>query len=236
MTRFRELDAAKIIETVEALERRVAERFPESGLRQLCIALLGIARDASARAAAIAEPMWLLRVGVGVLIVATLVVVAGAITQLHLTARFSEFGPFAQAVDAGVNDIVLLCIGMFFLLTLERRIKRRQVLRDLHELRSLAHIADMHQLTKDPERILRAGPSTASSPERSMTRFELGRYLDYVTELLSLVSKVSALYVQRFEDEIVLGAVNEIESLTTGLSHKIWQKITMLDVAARDLP
>jgi hypothetical protein len=65
-----------------------------------------------------------------------------------------------------------------------------------------------------------------------MTRFELGRYLDYVSELLSLVSKISALYIQRFDDEVVLGAVNELESFTTGLSSKIWQKIMILDEEA----
>ena len=64
-----------------------------------------------------------------------------------------------------------------------------------------------------------------------MTRMQLARYLDYVTELLSLVSKIAALYVQRFDDEVAMDAVNDIESLTTGLSRKIWQKITLLDMS-----
>ena len=160
--------------------------------------------------------------------VATHFIRIAALATLHFTATFSDFGAFAQGVAAGINDVVLLGIGIFFLVSLERRITRRRALRALHELRSLAHIADMHQLTKDPERIIASGPATASSPERTMTRFELGRYLDYVTELLSLVSKVAALYVQRFDDEVVLGAVNEIESLTTGLSRKTWQKIALM--------
>ncbi|HUO51868.1 MAG TPA: hypothetical protein VMT93_05075 [Gemmatimonadaceae bacterium] len=231
--RFRELDASKIVATIDTLERRVAERFPDSNLRQLCVALHGIALDAWARAQVVAVPNWPLRIAVGALITALLVMLGGTLASLHLSASFSDFGSFAQAVNAGVNDIVLLGVGIFFLVSLERRIKRRRVLRALHEIRSLAHIADMHQLTKDPERILTPGPSTASSPERTMTRFELGRYLDYVAELLSLMSKVSALYVQRFDDEVVLGAVNEIESLTTGLSSKIWQKIVILEPGGR---
>ena len=87
----------------------------------------------------------------------------------------------------------------------------------------------MHQLTKDPERLLSKEPSTPSSPERLMTSPELGRYLDYCSELLSVTSKLAALLVQYFNDEVVLSAVNEIETLTTGLSGKIWQKIRMLD-------
>lgn len=67
----------------------------------------------------------------------------------------------------------------------------------------------------------------ALHPLRSLA--QLGRYLDYCSELLSLISKIAALHVQRFNEPVVLGAVNEIEALTTGLSGKIWQKITVLD-------
>jgi len=62
-----------------------------------------------------------------------------------------------------------------------------------------------------------------------MTRFELSRYLDYCTELLSLTSKVASLYVQDVQDPVVLDAVNDVENLATGLSAKIWQKIMILD-------
>ena len=62
-----------------------------------------------------------------------------------------------------------------------------------------------------------------------MSAPELGRYLDYCSELLSVTSKLAALLVQYFNDEVLLGAVNEIETLTTGLSGKIWQKIRLLD-------
>ena len=46
--------------------------------------------------------------------------------------------------------------------------------------------------------------------------------------MLSLTGKVAALYVQDFEDGVALQAVNEIEDLTTGLSRKIWQKLTVV--------
>jgi len=226
---FRELDGGEIIATIETLERRVAERFPDSGLRRLCAELLAVARDARHRVDAIARPNRPLRIGVGVLIAAILLVVFAALASLHLPATVNDFGAFAQALDAGINDVVFLGIAIFFLLSLERRIKRRRALAALHELRSIAHIVDMHQLTKDPEHVVASGPSTPSSPERTMSRFELGRYLDYCSELLSLVSKIAALYVQRFDDEVVLGAVNEVETLTNGLSRKIWQKIMILD-------
>jgi hypothetical protein len=87
----------------------------------------------------------------------------------------------------------------------------------------------MHQLTKDPERMHVQGPDTRSSPKRTMTNFELNRYLDYCSEMLSLSGKIAALYVQDFPDAAVVAAVNDIEDLTSGLSRKIWQKIMILD-------
>ena len=62
-----------------------------------------------------------------------------------------------------------------------------------------------------------------------MNPFELTRYLDYCTEMLSLISKAAALHVQGFEDPVTLDAVEQIEDLTNGLSRKIWQKIMILD-------
>jgi hypothetical protein len=64
-----------------------------------------------------------------------------------------------------------------------------------------------------------------------MSPFELTRYLDYCSEMLSLTSKLAALYAQNLPDPVVIDAVNEIESLTTNLSQKIWQKITILDAS-----
>jgi len=54
-----------------------------------------------------------------------------------------------QGLDAGVNEIILLAVAMLFLGSLESRIKRNWALRALHELRSIAHVIDMHQTLAD---------------------------------------------------------------------------------------
>ena len=124
----------------------------------------------------------------------------------------------------------MIGLAIFFLFSLETRFKRARALRAMHALRSLAHIIDMHQLTKDPERTTgRCGADTQSSPKRTLTPFELTRYLDYCTEALAVISKLAALYVQHFHDPVTLSSVNELEELTNGLSRKIWQKIMILD-------
>ena len=138
-----------------------------------------------------------------------------------------------QALESAINDIVFLGAGLFFLITLEVRLKRRKALKAIHELRSLAHIIDMHQLTKDPYLLVDKGTRTPNSPERKLSRYQLARYLDYCSEMLSLIGKLAALYVQRFDDPGALAAVDGIEDLVNGLSRKIWQKIAMLEGAAR---
>jgi hypothetical protein len=143
-----------------------------------------------------------------------------------------DIGEFIQVLEAGLNDVVLIGAAVFFLFTLERRHKRQRALVAVHELRALAHIIDMHQLAKDPERVAELAPvdglQPANEKDRRLTRFELGRYLDYCSEMLSLTSKIAALYVQRFDDPVALSSVNEVEALCTGLTRKIWQKIMIL--------
>jgi len=134
-----------------------------------------------------------------------------------------------QGLEAALNITILLGAAALFLVTVEVRIKRKRALKAIHELRALAHVIDMHQLTKDPERLRVLGKETPSSPKRTLRGSELIRYLDYCSEMLSLIGKIAALYVQKFDDPVALAAVNEVEELTSGLSRKIWQKIMILN-------
>ena len=50
--------------------------------------------------------------------------------------------------------------------------------------------------------------------------------------MLSLTGKIAAVYVQEFDDGVALASASELEVLTTGLSNKIWQKISILEAAS----
>ena len=231
---FTQLDASKIIATLDRLERRIVERFPDSSLRRVSREISASARQTCDTAESLGKPHWPLRVAAYVLIVALIIAAVGALGALVArvaTEEASGFGSvtdLAQGIEATVNDAIFLGVAIYFILSWERRAKRRVALRALHQLRSLAHVVDMHQLTKDPDRLLHSQPDTASSPERTMTSDQLGRYLDYCSELLSLLGKLAALFPQRFDDNVVLEAASDIENLTIGLSRKVWQKITVL--------
>ena len=225
---YRNLNSECTVKTIETLQKRVDERFPSSGLSKVCLELCTIANESKARSEMIARPNVTLRVGLITIVLMSMAVLLYSISLIDVTIGSFTLGEFIQIIEAGINDLVLMGAAIFFLVTMEARVKRSRALTALHELRSIAHVIDMHQLTKDPSQHLTRVVTTPSSPRREMSAFELTRYLDYCSEMLSLTGKVAALYAQNFRDSVVLSAVNEIENLTTGLSRKIWQKIIIL--------
>ena len=225
---YRALDPDKLIRTTEKLVQRIGERFPEAGLYRVAQELLDTAHMVAENSATLQRPIAWVRVVDGVIIVMILVLLVVTFLRFELTVTGIGVFDFIQVLEAGINDVILIGAALFFLLTLEKRIKRSRALKDLHELRSLAHVVDMHQLTKDPDRVFTQRRATSSSPQHTLSAYDLGRYLDYCSELLAVVGKLAALYVQNFDDSVVLSSVDEIESLTNGLSRKIWQKVMIL--------
>ncbi len=106
------------------------------------------------------------------------------------------------------------------------RLSAREHSRPFQELRA-AQVVDMHQLTKDPKRLLATGNKHLLRRNRPK-RFSTNKLSDYISEMLSLIGKLAA-DVQKFHDPVGLGAVNDVEELTSGLSREIWQKIMILN-------
>jgi hypothetical protein len=233
---YRHLNAGHIVQTIGVLQERIEARFPQSSLGKVAAELNTIANEAAARSSWIAKPHLGLRLGVGLLVALIVAVGAMALQNLRLSFRLESFPELVQAIESSVNDLVFLAVALYFLIKTEARLKRSRALKAIHELRSIAHVIDMHQLTKDPYVLLYPRAATPVSPERTLTRFELCRYLDYCSEMLSHVGKVAALYGERFDDSVALGAVDEVEDLTTGLSRKIWQKIALVSEQTKAAP
>jgi hypothetical protein len=186
--------------------------------------VLAISSFAKGRAETIARPIIVLRLAVGLLVLVLTAAPVVVIMTFDVPRESIDLFTFAELFDSVARDIALVAVAVFFLLTLETRIKRTRVLRATRELRNAAHIVDMHQLTKDPEH---AAPHAGAG---GLTRFEMSRYLEYCNELLALIGKIAAVYIQRFDDPGAVQAVNEIETLTAGLSQKILQKILVLQL------
>ena len=230
MPRYRTLHSDKIIETLERLEDRIADRFPGAGLLQVCRELLEAARESKARIAAIEKPNYVLRAISIAAMTAGLVLLFYVFNIIEVKRDAENLYGVLQGFDSAFNIVVLMGAGALFISGLESRWKRQQVLDHLHELRSIIHVIDMHQLTKDPSRGPTVTSDTAHSPQRQMSPFELTRYLDYCSELLSLSAKVAALYAQGTRDAVVIETTSDLGQITSNMSGKIWQKISMVQM------
>jgi hypothetical protein len=225
------LDPTRILETSRRLEARVKERFPDRGLAQIATEIVALTERITAETLVLTQPIWALRLLTGAIVLAGTAVFiwVGSLVPLNQFGR--EAIASVQTIEAAINTALLAALGLVALVRLEARIKRRRVARGLHELRSVIHVIDMHQLTKDPVTLSPGYVPTAASPEHDLTAPQLLRYLDYASELLAVTGKLAALYAQAVPDEGVADAVNDIEMLGSNLSRKVWQKIMIVETA-----
>src|SRR5262245_56403331 len=189
---YHALDPAQISSTAGEISRRIGERFPGSGLSAVSTTLRGLAEASTDRASRLARPDWRIRVPVGIAVTTMVVIAVFALLRIRVSAGAGSWAELAQGLEASVSNVVCFGVAIFFLLSLESRAKRRVALRGLNELRSIAHVIDMHQLSKDPPSSRR--PNAAG--ESIMSQVEMTQYLDYCSELLAVTSKLAALHIQ----------------------------------------
>ena len=229
MNKISHLDSEKIISTINTLEKRIDERFPDSSLKNVCSEFYDFSKKSKSYIHKISKPNLTLRISAYLIIFLGITGLIYSITYVDLTIHNTKLTNIVALSESIFNDLIILGAAIFFLITIEAKTKRKRAIKRLNELRVFAHVIDMHQLTKDPSIIDLPKSSTESSPKRTLSKFELERYLNYCSELTALISKVAALYAQSLPDDIVVRAVNEIEILCTGHSRKIWQKLIILN-------
>jgi hypothetical protein len=217
----------RVIATIATLRNRVHERFGERGLFRVCGQLLEIAKVDTRRAVSIGRRYFWLRLLIVLTLAAAGAVVWRVAPLLTSATPASDLSAVLQGIEAAANLTILTGVAIIFLVRLEIRLKRRRALDALHELRSIVHVIDMHQLTKDPSKFI-VGGNTPSSPPLELNEFQMTRYLDYCSEMLSLTSKVAVVFGQTLDDPAVAEVVSDIERISAGLSQKIWQKIMIL--------
>lgn len=238
-TSLEKVQPEPVLATVRRLEERVGARFGGRGLHRVVGELAGLVEEvASATASVRGRQAWLRplsRVGIlAVVVVSVVAVVVAAHSAIQdAPADGLEWVPL---LESAINDLVFAAIAIWFLHSVPERLLRARVLELLHRLRSLAHIVDMHQLTKDPERLRASFSPTPVSVQMDLRPDQLEHYLDYCSELLSLVGKTAALCAEESRDSLVLDTVSTVETLTVSLERKIWQKISILNQARRETP
>ena len=225
------LDAAYVESTADRLEARIRARFPDRHLGDVAHRLVEtiptLQRGFDSSYLRFGRTRLLSRTTSAVIVV--MVAIALALTLKDAVTgglrSLADWVPFTESV---VNDVVFAGIAVFFLWALPERRERRTLLSMLHELRSLAHVVDMHQLDKDPEQARPDYVPTPKSPPNRMTAEQLRHYLDYCSELVSLIAKTAALCGEHTSDPVVLETIGDLETLAAQMSQKIWQKISLL--------
>ena len=222
---FKNLDIDKVTAAIELLRLRVQERFPTANLLNVCNELKELSNNAKANIQHLNKPYVYFRIIFSFLIILTIVLITYTIWHISSQDLPSNFQSFIATSEALMNELVMIGAAFYFIGKFENSLKQKKILYALQELRTIIHVIDLHQLTKDPAPILQH--NTEHSPERALSKSELNSYLDYCSEMLSLTSKVAATYGFNCNDQIVLDTIHNIEVLSGTLSNKIWQKITI---------
>jgi hypothetical protein len=235
--KYSTIQPERLKETQRELADRIAARFPTSGLSKVAAELVGMVQEAGVREAAIHRPNWPLRTGVVLLSLGALGLILRLATSVEVKTDLKDAMGLFTFVESALRACFFFGATVLFLVSLEIRLKRRRALSALHELRAMAHVVEMHQIAKDPAGLLRGGsPKPGAKEQTTKTPEDLNRYLNYCNELLSIISKIAALYVQDFPDAPTVAAADQVENLCSGVSQRIWQKIMVLDQLTRQPP
>jgi hypothetical protein len=226
-----QLSADHVGTTVAQLERRIHARFGERGLtkavRDLAQLVVRVQTEAGESHLRLRRTTLAARAVSITIVAATLFALVFSLRSAVIEglAHTADWVPLVESV---INELVFAAIAVLFLWAMPERLERRALLRLLHRLRSLAHVIDMHQLSKDPEQVSPTYVPTAESARHGLDADQMYHYLNYCSEMLSLTAKTAALCAEHSTDGVVLETISTIETLTTELSNKIWQKISLL--------
>ncbi len=220
------IDTARIIETAENLAGQIGERLPGSSLAALAVELVRIAHATEERARQARKPILAIRAGSFLAIGACVVLLSFIMMHVHARWEFSTIGEFFGATDAGFNLVALLAGAIWFLATIEARIKRKRALGAIEELREFIHVIDVTQLYYTPDFF-----KTESQPAHSSLKFD-ANYLMFCTQMLGLIGNLAPLYTRGAAGDSILRAVSDVELLAIAITTKLQSKAESVRAAA----
>lgn len=225
LSEFRHIEAGRLRETTAWLEKRIVATFPGRALGELAFDLGDLVGDVGEHCERLAKPNWPLRILVASAILLLFLLLGATFSALPLSAEGVTWIDLLQGIEAALNELVMAGLVVLFLASIENRRKRGQALAGLRDLRGMAHVIELHQMTKDPE-IAMARAQGAEVDHLGPK--ELALYLSFCADLLSIVGKTAALYGQVLDDSVVLATVDEVEGVSSRAAGKIWQKMALI--------
>src|SRR3954468_2933617 len=102
-SQYRLLDRTQIDQTLRRLSDRIAERFPEAGLRKVATELVAISEESFDCVSYLERPNWPIRIGVVATIGAMIAVVTVAVSSFRISGRVDRLSELVQMIDAAKN-------------------------------------------------------------------------------------------------------------------------------------
>jgi hypothetical protein len=109
---YRTLDPVLIIGTAERLEERIADRFPNSGLRKVAAGLVHLSRDLAKAAKELERPIWWVRILIGLAIAVGASVFLFVGTFLSFDRISTGAFDFVQGIEASLNTLLLAGLAL----------------------------------------------------------------------------------------------------------------------------
>ena len=209
------LDAGKIVETAKNLADDINARLPGSSLAGLAVELTKVAVATRTRGRHARRPILAIRAFSALAISLALVGLWYLAWHLHARWEFgSTIGELFGAITAGFNLLVLLAGALWFCVTLEARIKRKEALGFIEELREFVHVIDVTQLYYTPDLYRSCHGARSGNPAIDET------YLLYCTQMLAVISNLAPLYTRGATGDSILRAASEVQMLAMAIATK----------------
>lgn len=208
------LDAGKIVETARNLADDINRRLSGSNLAGLANELAALAVATEKRGRRARRPFLAIRT-ISALAISGVLLAIWYLAR-HIQTRW-EFGTITDVLiglNAGFHLLVLLAGALWFCVTIESRIKRKETLGFIEELREFAHVIDVSQLYFTPDLYRYRHGAGPGNPAINET------YLLHCTQMLAVVSNLASLYTRGATGDSILRAASEVEMLAIAISTK----------------
>ena len=208
------LDAGKIIETAKNLADDINLRLPGTNLAILARELAELAVATEERGRQARRPFLAIRALSALAIGLVLLGLWYLARHIHARWEFGTINNVFDAINTGFNLLVLLAGALWFCATLEARIKRKEALGFIEELREFAHVIDVTQLYYTHELYRSRNDARPGNPAIDET------YLLYCTQMLGVISNLAPLYTRGATGDSILRAASEVQMLAMAIITK----------------
>lgn len=209
-----QVDAGTIVEMAKSLAEDIKNRMPAGDLAGLAERLAALAVVTEKWGQRARRPFLAIRLLSAAVISAVLVGVWYLARHINAKWEFATITDLLIGLNAGFHLLVLLAGGLWFCATIEARIKRKEALGFIEELREFAHVIDVSQLYYTPDLYRYRRTARPGDPVIDET------YLLHSTQMLAVVSNLASLYTRGATGDSILRAASEVEMLAIAISTK----------------